>query len=540
MIEKVTELLSQLEHDEGHPNETFIEKIRDDETKDLLEDLLHLNPDEIGGRVALAGFNYQFLVTLEYIIEMLDGKWDFVAVELHDDIVVGKENKVRFIQVKSSQKMHMKVSETGLLTRKRKLISGVEARINNSWLDKLLFKAKYFPSPAYQTEFELVTSYVVLKNDKGHEIGHYQNNPNFSLELPDDDGLVSFMLEDIHTKEAREIDVSNELCEPIKDILARFRIEKKEDLFCLERYINHLLVEFSKRIQKEFLMSENHLYSLIGLLMKKCSQIGNNQVLIIEKSEMDALLQQVFDNMMHDADGIVRKYASVTVIEQVFDSLCHQLKDIEIYSEIEGEINGYKNLLINWVENEGGSIRQLINRYIDGKESSTIFKSMDETDQAQRLIELFSGNLLLIFIYEKMVKISDKYSSILVKEISGKYLSFLSLNRGDTLEVGLKKVGDIIRSHTDPLQQLKMINDPPRMVLQGEFRGRNDATRRHTIEEVKPEIGELGMGKSLSKVEIELDIIPGGKLKDGFEDIFYMEDATEMRRALKEFWKTLE
>jgi hypothetical protein len=541
MIEKVTDLLSQLEHDDDHENEEFIEKVRAGQSADLLKDLLQLEPDEIGGRTALAGFYFQFLVALEYIIEMLDGKWDLVAVELHDDIIVGKENHIRFIQVKSSQKTHMKVSETGLVKRTGKKFGDEEVvRINNSWIDKLLFKNKNFHSAICKTEFELVTSYVVLKNERSYEVDHFQNSKNFSLELEDDDGLLSFMLEEIHTKEGQKIDITSELGEPVKDVLARFRIEKKEDLHCIQRYVNYLLVEFSKRIQKEFLMSEDHLYSLIGLLMKKCASVGNNQVLVIEKTEMDELLQRMHDDMVHDADNVVRKHGSLTVIERAFDSLCHDLKDIEIYSEIESDINSYKSSLIDWVQNNGGSIRKLINRYVDGKESSTIFKSINETDQTNRLIELFSGNLFLIFIYEDMVKISEKYSSLLVKEISKKHLSFLSLSRSDTLEVGVKKVEDIIRYHTVPLQQLDMISDPPKIVLQGGFFGRNEARKKHEVKEIGPEIGELRDVNVISKVDIIVDIIPGGKIKEEFDGIFHMQDVEEMRQKLRDYWTTLE
>lgn len=228
MIEKVTAILSQLEHDDDHQNNEFIEKINDGRSLDLIDELLNLNPDEIGGRTALAGFYYQFLVALEYVIEMLDGKWDFVAVELHDDIIVGKENHIRFIQVKSSQKTHMKVSETGLIDRKKKTIENVDILVNNSWLDKLLFKAKHFPPSSYKTEFELITSYIILKNDRGFELNHYNSNVNFGIELADDDGLLSFMTEEIYTNDGQKIDTVSDLGESIKEALSRFRIEKRE------------------------------------------------------------------------------------------------------------------------------------------------------------------------------------------------------------------------------------------------------------------------------------------------------------------------
>ena len=74
------------------------------------EYLLENDVSERGGGIALSGFYNQFIVTIEYIIGLLKGEWDFVLMEYHDDIIVGKENKVRFIQVKTSYNIKLKIS----------------------------------------------------------------------------------------------------------------------------------------------------------------------------------------------------------------------------------------------------------------------------------------------------------------------------------------------------------------------------------------------------------------------------------------------
>lgn len=74
---------------------------------------------------------------------MLKGKWDYVFIEHLDDIVVGKDNTVRFIQVKSSEKVKMDASSSpasGLYYRT--LIGESTDRKNNSWIDKLVSKAE--------------------------------------------------------------------------------------------------------------------------------------------------------------------------------------------------------------------------------------------------------------------------------------------------------------------------------------------------------------------------------------------------------------
>ncbi|MGR5879238.1 dsDNA nuclease domain-containing protein [Bacillus pacificus] len=80
------------------------EKIIGKSSEEITDYLLSVPLKESGGLTAISGFYYQFLVTIEYFIELLEKKWDFLAIELHDDIIVGKDKEIRFIQVKSSYK----------------------------------------------------------------------------------------------------------------------------------------------------------------------------------------------------------------------------------------------------------------------------------------------------------------------------------------------------------------------------------------------------------------------------------------------------
>jgi len=67
---------------------------------------------ERGGLVAITGFYYQMLAVIDYFIQMKQGKWDYIAVELHDDIVAVKDKQIRFIQVKTSNNLICEVSQS--------------------------------------------------------------------------------------------------------------------------------------------------------------------------------------------------------------------------------------------------------------------------------------------------------------------------------------------------------------------------------------------------------------------------------------------
>lgn len=124
--------------------EIIDQKIKDKTSEDIASYLVNLKPTETGGITAISGFYYQFLITLKYIIEMLEGEWDFVIMEHHDDIVVGKDKKIRYVQVKTSEKVNVRVTTSparGLYSRSPKNIDGKKFEKFDSWIDKLLLNS---------------------------------------------------------------------------------------------------------------------------------------------------------------------------------------------------------------------------------------------------------------------------------------------------------------------------------------------------------------------------------------------------------------
>src|SRR5690606_31965719 len=134
------------------------------------------------------------LIAIEYMIQMIEGKWDFMAVELHDDIIVGKGKNIRFIQVKSSNKPHKFVVDVPLYDRSVITVGDCKAKENDSWIDKLFRKQKYFPSAeGYNCEFELATSYELICKSPETDISfYYEEFPkDIPKEIPESDTLLS-------------------------------------------------------------------------------------------------------------------------------------------------------------------------------------------------------------------------------------------------------------------------------------------------------------------------------------------------------------
>jgi len=505
---------------------------RDTLVKELL---LTLEPEEIGGRTALAGFYYQFLVTIEYMIEVMEGKWDFVSLELHEDIIVGKGKQVRFVQVKTSCDTDMRVSETGIYSRTFKNVGGVEHRRPDSWVDKLLMKARHFPvAQGFNTQFELVTSFVVVPSRDANVSNHCKNY-TFDNSIPEDDDLLTRLSGEIFDKDTdKNIEYLTICGEDLRSLLSRFNIRKKTDLLDIRQYIGYLLNRLSEKMEPGIRVEVEDLQWIIGVLMEKCQSIGNNVVLYMDSYEVEEIRQLLHDSAIRKGGKSVRKHNSIEVINEVFDQLLHDIQQINLFTELEREVNAYKVYMIEWVD-AGGTIRDLMNRYLDGKKISNKYREVTVHDQTTKLLELFNCALLLIIINEELFQISAKHSSLLVKEVRSQYFSFLSLNRGDTLDTAIEKIRQLL---LEPKMCIDILLHPPTSVLlQGRFTGYKDDVQSIIIFEERPNLPELPENDSLVDMRFILDFIPGGQLYEQYDSLFQFQTMTELRTHLKEFWK---
>lgn len=533
-LNKVIDILSQPRDKVDNSRMQLINRTKSDKASVLQELLMTIEPEEIGGRTALAGFYYQFLVTIEYMIEVMEGKWDFVSLELHEDIIVGKNNRVRFVQVKTSYETDLKVSNTGIYSRTPKEVDGQTHRRPDSWVDKLLMKAKYFPaSQGFQTEFELVTSFIVIGSKK-MDVSFYSKNSKFSNPVPNDDDLFSRLSESAYHKDTEEPVEYNTICgEELASLLSRFYIHKKNDLSQINQYINHILYLLSDKILPGVRVSIEDLQWLVGLMMEKCQAIGDNLVLYMSADEVEEIRQNLHDRALQSSGESIRKHNSIEVIHTVFDQMLHDIKEIDLYTELESEIHRYKVHLIDWIQG-GGTIRSLLNRYLDGKEVSQKYMDITEIDQTNKLLELFNCSILLILINEDLLRISDKHSTLLVKEIHSEYFSFLSLSRRGTVEEAIEKIRQMFQ---DPEKSMDIILHPPsNVLLQGQFKGSNGAVKSITIFEASPQVEGLPLNNSLKNMRIVLDFMPGGQLTEEYNNLFHFNNMPELRQHLREFW----
>lgn len=529
--EKVLESLIKDTENENY--EEFIGKLRDKKSEELIEELIQLRPDEEGGRIALTGFYYQFLVCLEYWTQMLQGEWDFVALELHEDIVVGKGNKLRFIQVKSSKETE-KFSSGTVYKRskvKDKDTKAIVSEINDSWLDKIIGKARHFKKQdGYETEFELVTSFVILDSG-GKPVKKYRTT-DFPKDVNENDYLVKFMKEEkLKDRDNNKICYEEESGEDIISLLSRFHIIKRADLADVKYYENHVLMSLIEILGEGANLNQEDLMMLVGRLMKMCNLHEEKLMLYISEAESNELLQSLEDKVDKRAENRSITKGSITIIDEVFANLTQQLSHMDLYLEVQRYISAYKEYLVDWINN-GGTIRELINRYLDGDRYSSAFRIEHIDGQKERLLDLFTVNLLLILAYGNISKFSVEYQSMLVKEIENKQFGFLSLNRGDKIEKAIEKAEYLLRNYED----IRFLLNPPKTIVQGKFANNRSAPMQKELNKTDIDIKGLEDDFKLDDVNIVLHIIPGGVFDDEFNNLFGFNDMEELKGHLNSLW----
>ncbi len=141
----------------------------------LTQLLINETTGDDGGIIALSGFYFQFLITIEYLIEMIEGKWDYIFVDHHQDIILISEKKIRIIQVKTKNVLHATPGETDLY---------------KGWIQKLFAINEIIETENAETEFELITNFLI-RNSSGvnPEMFIVNDDYNFGLEVIEERGI---------------------------------------------------------------------------------------------------------------------------------------------------------------------------------------------------------------------------------------------------------------------------------------------------------------------------------------------------------------
>ncbi|MGC7810815.1 dsDNA nuclease domain-containing protein [Bacillus paranthracis] len=548
-------IISSLQHNvEKLPEEIdfFNNCIKNKSSEEIMSYLAEIPQGEMGGITAITGFYYQFLIAIKYLIELLDEKWDYVGIELHDDIVLGKGDLIRFVQVKTSKENVREVSEVpDLYLRKSKKIKGGDERykVNNSWVDKLLSKAEFFRSDAgYLTQFQLVASYDIIRSQKLN-VDIYNNTDNpFEKDIPDTDFLLENMSKKVYNIKGEEYSYETRCGESVRDLLSRFRIKKEPSIADLDYFINHLRIELSKRIFKEYkgeppVISVEDLNSLIGLLCSNCLVNKEASTLLITKEQMESNIAKIGEDCMRRAEEFWDKNGNTLVIERVFNELIEEIKGFNLFSEIADDIYTYKEYILEWFQSEG-NVRDLINRYVEGTVRSQAYFKMTDQARENKLANLVEMAIILNKLNRRILEFA-KCKSLLTKscgkENEAEIISIVGLESSDNLEKAKAKI-NLMMEKSDEADHLFLIDKKVRVVLQNYTDRKFRVPKKFVVnlEALGDSVIDNALeGDSFKQVPLITTLVPGEELGVIFRECLNEEEINQLDIELCDFWSTL-
>lgn len=518
---------------------------RNKKGEEIAEHLIKTSVSETGGLTALSGFYYQFLVTIEYIIEMLEDKWDFVIMEYHDDIVVGKGNKVRFIQVKTSQKIKLEVTESpaiGLYRRSKKEINKEQFLQPNSWVDKLLLNATLAKeSENYETEFQLYSSYHFIRTQH-YNFDNYTDNKLFNKDIPTNDKLLQILSAQVFNDKGEEFTYLSSCGESIESLLKRFYLHTGSSLQELDKFQDYLCMQLNRIIFNGYgdniSIGVSDLNFIIGYLFENCTDKTNIERLIITKENIVILLDILRKKALSQARLVVDRHESITIINRVIDELLNKTKDFRNTEIVSNLIYEYKEYLENWILNENGDIKKLFERLFNGTNKTSIYSRLTTNMKENSLSELFTMIIMLEVIKNKKLRFDGNESLVLkkVEEIDIVY-AFLRLEVAKKKGEVVEKLNGIIKNATLK-EQLYLMGKDLNVIAQNY----NDR-KFEKIEPIKIyakesiEIEGLAEAQKLNEVPIIAKLLPGNIMNADFYDSLEEE---EIEKYLKEMLEELE
>ncbi|MCA1049375.1 DUF4297 domain-containing protein [Priestia aryabhattai] len=503
-----------------------------EEISDFLNLLFEAPPEETGGQNAITGFYFQLLCTLYYLAEVIEGKWDYIILELHQDIIVGNDSAIKFIQVKSQ-----------VLQDREPIVAVTDTNLYLGWIQKLLYMGKFFPKgQGVQTQFELITNYMI-KNSPKVKMEHYLYNNKFELEIDDKDDLLKKVIEYQDRGVSEGFNFENDCNESIKDLLSRFSINPKainpsdfNDFFATVSY------KLGKLINKSAGVPLEDLNFLLGELCYRCNHTTEGSLLAIEKEEANELLQILKKRASQNLKGFFENNNNDSLIDEIITNFSDEFSELQnpnLMGQLQDEFESFRCELKRWA-NEDISVVEMVHRYLEGKSFSLKHQNIPPLKLRTKLTEIFKTFFLLNLLFDKELKVSTKFKGMLIKESEKKYISIVGLEMGQTVEEGIEKLSLILDKTSKDEKIILLMQGAPHTIFQGPYDDDFDAPETYSIDQImEPYMEEMEKGKSLNEVDWLWTLVPGAKLVGILKKVGKHPDITTFKGAVKEKWQLL-
>lgn len=421
--------------------EVFNEKIGIEKIVDFL--LFNETGDD-GGIIAISGFYFQFLVTIEYLIELIDGKWDFILVDHHQDIIIINAKQIRIIQVKTKNVTYCDVSDTKLYTE---------------WIQKLFQMDEKVKDFEVRSEFELVTNFLI-KNSPKVEMEVYHHNSKYNMQITKN---LFFSKIKHFSQQNNYGSLTNE--DYLEELLSKFKITIKNP----QNYFDQVCSRLGELFYKRFKSPKEDIDFLIGYICSMCNYPPNPSFQLIDKQKGMQIKEVLRNRYQEEVRKHMEEEDSIYTISRYIDNLRSTFFGMPIFGEIEPHIQSFEQDLIDTV-NEGNSIHSILSRFVDRVYLSTKFDVYSKTTTYEKVIEeLLDLTFFLKLSTGGRLTIDPNHSKLLIKVIGNKKFNLFNLNGMDDYEKGIARFKEVFKTCNFIEKNLLLTNGNLKIILAGDF-----------------------------------------------------------------------
>ncbi|MGY2611207.1 hypothetical protein [Bacillus pretiosus] len=459
------------------------------EMEKIVELLLVEETSDDGGIIALSGFYFQFLVSIEYLVDLIKGKWDYLLIDHHQDIIAINKERIRIIQVKTKNVSYCDVSGT---------------KLYSEWIQKLFVMDEMFDSFNCTTEFELITNFLV-KNSPTVEVEVYHHNTEFNMNIEKNsffDKVKHYTNQNNYTTLLDD--------DYLEGLLSRFKISKKNP----EDYLDKVCSRIGSLFNERFKSTKEDIDFLIGYICSMCYYPENPSFQLINHEKGMQIKEALRGKFEYEVRQHMEKEDSITKINNYITYLHQIFSKSPFYEELAFHINEFDQELKECI-NGSNNIYSILSRFVERVYSSPNFDVIAANTSIDELIK----QLLDLTFFVKMsaggkVIIDAKHSKLLLKVIGNQKYNFFNLDDLDNYEDGIRKFNEMFKLCNYDEKRMAIGNNDLKLILSGDFEDEEfpkghfieldfrDAPTEKDMENISIDLGKDSIAKVTYKVQI--------------------------------------
>ncbi|MCC3359551.1 dsDNA nuclease domain-containing protein [Bacillus sp. REN16] len=410
---------------------------------DIVELLLSEETKDDGGIIALSGFYFQFLVSIEYLIELINGEWDYLLIDHHQDIIVLNSKRIRIIQVKTKNVPYADVSDTGTY---------------NDWVQKLFILDKMFEGYEQKREFELVTNFII-KNSPTVEVEIYRGNDSFDMVIQKN----SFFDKVKGFSEAKGY--SNLLDEAyLQELLSKFKITSNDTKGYVPKITSMIGSLFGERING----TKEDIDYLIGYICSVCYYPEYPSIQLIDKEKGERIYEELSKRVGSEVRDYVKNEDSLEKINNYIEYLHSAVNDSPLYNQLSTCISEFESELKENIRNSN-NIYGIVSRFTERVNSSYKYRISKKDFIDEYIKELLDLTFFIKFSSGGKVTLDYENRKLLLKVIGNNKYNFFNLRDIDNHITGVSKFIEIFKGCKFEEKRLLFDRNELNLIFSGSF-----------------------------------------------------------------------